>query len=420
MKSSRPSCSTTSPPCSSSSRCAHRLPAPAGQHVADLEAARRRSSTSRRSSTCRRSGWTTASSSPCSWRPPCRGSCSGRPRASSCAPPGFNLTAARYAGMSAGGSMMLAMTLSGGLAGLGGGFVVIGTVGQMTLDLSGGLRLQRHRAGPAGRAATERRRRRGPALRGARPRAASCMGIQTGIPLDLLVFIMALVIMFVAAPGLVRSIWRIKVDKPAARDRPSSVPADGADMTAATVAIASRRRRPRRAQGAAQLRGSAAPSSPRFGLLRSTLASGSFDVAAMFSFWIVEQGGEAFTLRRPSVGILWIVGRRRVGDRRRPAAHPRAGLPVARVAARARRAAGSSAILAGAPERQGREHDERVRGQPRVRRPDLAGRLRRASCPSGAACSTSPSRARCSSAPVSAAIAASIVVMRDGQRRCSA
>ena len=26
---------------------------------------------------------------------------------------------------------------------------------------------------------------------------------------------MALVIMFVAAPGLIRSIWRIKVDKPA-------------------------------------------------------------------------------------------------------------------------------------------------------------------------------------------------------------
>ena len=33
---------------------------------------------------------------------------------------GFNLTAARYAGMSAGGSMMLAMALSGALAGLGG------------------------------------------------------------------------------------------------------------------------------------------------------------------------------------------------------------------------------------------------------------------------------------------------------------
>ncbi len=45
---------------------------------------------------------------------------------------GFSLTAARYAGMSAGGSIMLAMALSGALAGLGGGFMVIGTVGQLS------------------------------------------------------------------------------------------------------------------------------------------------------------------------------------------------------------------------------------------------------------------------------------------------
>ena len=40
------------------------------------------------------------------------------------------------------------------------------------------------------------------------------MGIQSGIPFDLLFLIMALVIMFVAAPGLIRSIWRIRVSKP--------------------------------------------------------------------------------------------------------------------------------------------------------------------------------------------------------------
>jgi simple sugar transport system permease protein len=36
------------------------------------------------------------------------------------------------------------------------------------------------------------------------------MQIETAIPLDLLVFIQALVIMFVAAPGLVRQIYRLK------------------------------------------------------------------------------------------------------------------------------------------------------------------------------------------------------------------
>ena len=114
---------------------------------------------------------------------------------------GFNLTAARYAGMSAGGSIMLAMSLSGGLAGLGGSFEVLGTVGQMSNDLSSGYRLQRDRPRAAGgqpaRAAivlaallfgalTDRRRPDADPDRASRS-TCSC-------------FIMALVIMFVAAP----------------------------------------------------------------------------------------------------------------------------------------------------------------------------------------------------------------------------
>jgi simple sugar transport system permease protein len=127
---------------------------------------------------------------------------------------GFNLTAARYAGISAGGSMMLAMALSGGLAGLAGGFLVMGTVGQLSLDLSGGIGFTAIAlallAGlrPSGVVVAA-------LLFGALTRGGKQMGIDTGIPYDLLVFISALVIMFVAAPGLIRSIWRIKVDKPA-------------------------------------------------------------------------------------------------------------------------------------------------------------------------------------------------------------
>ena len=127
---------------------------------------------------------------------------------------GFNLTAARYAGMSAGGAMMLAMTLSGALAGLGGGFMVIGTVGQLTLDLSGGIGFTAIAlallAGlrPSGVVMAA-------LLFGALSNGGKLMGVQSGIPYDLLVFIMALVIMFVAAPGLIRTIWRVKVAKPA-------------------------------------------------------------------------------------------------------------------------------------------------------------------------------------------------------------
>jgi general nucleoside transport system permease protein len=127
---------------------------------------------------------------------------------------GFNMTAARYAGMSAGGSMMLAMALSGGLAGLAGTFMVIGTVGQLSLDLAGNIGFNAIAlallAGlrPSGVVVAA-------LLFGVLSNGGKLMGIQTGIPYDLLLFIMALVIMFVAAPGLIRSIWRIKVGKPA-------------------------------------------------------------------------------------------------------------------------------------------------------------------------------------------------------------
>jgi ABC-type uncharacterized transport system permease subunit len=127
---------------------------------------------------------------------------------------GFNMTAARYAGMSAGGSMMLAMALSGALAGLGGTFMVIGTVGQLSLDLSGGIGFT-----AIALALLASLRPSGVVLAallfGALTTGGKLMGIQSGIPFDLLSFIMALVIMFVAAPGLIRSIWRVKVSKPA-------------------------------------------------------------------------------------------------------------------------------------------------------------------------------------------------------------
>ncbi|TAK02509.1 MAG: ABC transporter permease [Chloroflexota bacterium] len=128
---------------------------------------------------------------------------------------GFNLTAARYAGMSAGGSIMLAMFLSGALAGMGGSFMVIGTVGQLSNDLSGGIGFN-----AIALALLAGLRPTGVVLAallfGALTTGGKLMGIQSGIPFDLLFFIQALVIMFVAAPGLVRTIYRIKPPKPEA------------------------------------------------------------------------------------------------------------------------------------------------------------------------------------------------------------
>ncbi len=120
---------------------------------------------------------------------------------------GFNMHAARYAGMSATGSIILAMTLSGGLAALGGSMAVLGDVTQMSNDISTGVGftaialalLAGNR--PLGIVVAS-------LLFGALSNGGHLMGIKTGIPADLIIFIEALVIMFVAAPGLIRWLYR--------------------------------------------------------------------------------------------------------------------------------------------------------------------------------------------------------------------
>ncbi len=126
---------------------------------------------------------------------------------------GFSLTAARYAGMSASGSIILAMAVSGALAGLAGAFQVLGTVGQMSSDVSSGYGWDAIALAllggtrPAGVVAAS-------LLFGALRTGGGLMQVKTAIPLDLLLFIQALVIMFVAAPDLVRRIFRLRPAPP--------------------------------------------------------------------------------------------------------------------------------------------------------------------------------------------------------------
>ena len=121
---------------------------------------------------------------------------------------GFSRTAARAAGINPGRSTMAAMALSGGLIGLGSAFFVLGPgsgfgggpsrdMGYVALALAllAGLR-------PSGVVLAA-------LLYGALTSGAKNMVIATGIPLALLVVIIALALMFVAAPGLTRSIWRL-------------------------------------------------------------------------------------------------------------------------------------------------------------------------------------------------------------------
>ncbi|MCI0583052.1 MAG: ABC transporter permease [Chloroflexi bacterium] len=125
---------------------------------------------------------------------------------------GFSRTAARSAGMSPGMTVTLAMTLSGGLAAMGGAFLSLGPVGglaqpygdigfvALALALIAGLR-------PSGVVLAA-------LLYGALTNGAKNMAIVTGIPLAFLVVIVAFAMMFVAAPGLIRSIWRLNAAKP--------------------------------------------------------------------------------------------------------------------------------------------------------------------------------------------------------------
>jgi simple sugar transport system permease protein len=119
--------------------------------------------------------------------------------------------------------MVVAMALSGGLAGLGGAFVALGPAAGLSgygasfvplaLALLGGLR-------PSGIVFAA-------LLYGALNNGAKGMVIETGVPLDLLVVVIALAMMFVAAPGLIRSIWRVR--DPDRSAGPSVVAAGGTE-----------------------------------------------------------------------------------------------------------------------------------------------------------------------------------------------
>jgi general nucleoside transport system permease protein len=126
---------------------------------------------------------------------------------------GFSRTAVRGAGMRLGPTTMLAMSLSGGLIGMGSAFYGLGPGGftggptpdmgyvALALALLAGMR-------PSGVVLMA-------LLYGALTNGAKNMVIATGIPLALLVVVIAFALMFVAAPGLTRSIWRLKVANPA-------------------------------------------------------------------------------------------------------------------------------------------------------------------------------------------------------------
>jgi general nucleoside transport system permease protein len=125
---------------------------------------------------------------------------------------GFNPRAARYAGMSIGWSTVMSMVIAGGLAGLGGATVLLGGSHTLSPGFSPGYGFDGIVVALVGNT-----RPLGVVfaalLFGALRAGATPMQSATGTPLDLVVIIQALVIMFMAAPALVRAIYRIRTQR---------------------------------------------------------------------------------------------------------------------------------------------------------------------------------------------------------------
>ena len=123
---------------------------------------------------------------------------------------GLNPRAAGYAGMRAGRTIILAMTVSGALAGIAGAVEVLGTTHYLSPGISPGYGWDAISLALLGGT-----RPFGVVIAafvfGALRAGGQGMALATGVPIDLLGFISALVIMFVAAPRLVREIYRIRI-----------------------------------------------------------------------------------------------------------------------------------------------------------------------------------------------------------------
>jgi simple sugar transport system permease protein len=130
---------------------------------------------------------------------------------------GANPRAAAYAGMSVGGTYVIAMVLAGALAGLGGTVQLLGVQRSLFPGFSSGygfdaialaLLGRTHPAGVVGAAF----------LFGILRAGSTGMQAATSVPVDIIVVIQALIIAFIAAPMLVREIFRIRGKKVAASD----------------------------------------------------------------------------------------------------------------------------------------------------------------------------------------------------------
>jgi simple sugar transport system permease protein len=118
---------------------------------------------------------------------------------------GLNPDAARYAGMRAGLIIVMVMGLAGALAGLAGANQVLGVLGRASPNFSGGIGFDAIAVALLGRSHPVGVLLAG-VLFGALQAGGRQMQALAGVSLDLIGIIQALIIIFIAAPMLVRAV----------------------------------------------------------------------------------------------------------------------------------------------------------------------------------------------------------------------
>lgn len=124
---------------------------------------------------------------------------------------GANPTAATAAGMDVQGATVRAMTFAGIAGGLAGGALILGVQGRITPGFSAGLGFDGITVALLGRGTVGGTVAAG-LLLGALKAGGRAMQARSGTSLDLVVVIQALIIVFIAAPGLVRAIFRVRTE----------------------------------------------------------------------------------------------------------------------------------------------------------------------------------------------------------------
>ena len=125
---------------------------------------------------------------------------------------GMNSDAAEYAGMRSKRLTILGMIVSGGVAGLAGAVEILGRYGYATPSFAGTIGFDAIAIALLGRS-TPLGALLEALLFGALQSGGRTMQAATDVPIDLIVVLRALIVMFIAAPLLVKTIWRMNSEK---------------------------------------------------------------------------------------------------------------------------------------------------------------------------------------------------------------